>query len=1023
MRTQNEIREHYGCAMPQLNQGSEEYFWLAKKMSWLARQLNIPWAGNDGGRCPYFKERRELFARRIDRELPSNTPDQDNIFEGMTIALLQLFPTIGKVAEHTDKLNCPVYTETLLAGEIVHIDGAIYRVVVIAYMRKSCNDAMIRRNACREVAEGTKTYLANLPESQKPKRNASDHKDFYGDIGYFGLGLILKRQRDESMKICSIALLNSPQMDKPMGYLSPVTDLIRKVYTKHTCLTYEDLYAMVLPVGHLNGLFSYGSVLAKLADEERLEINPQHGLLGTIMIKTAELAGTYSGGMFGRSQVSWTDNLMESKRLKEDIATLKRICSNSTENPPVGVDRDGYCKAKSREYHSLIKKTIHGVGDLGAQHMMTVLAQLGLLKPIGIIHYAKFAVHTSTLKEGKKTKEAKNPGMLNYLNYGNAKSKGSVTSRSDRAVRVMESVVPHLQTEDGYEHITEAVVEQCNCERYREKAVVDFFFPGNSNYFLPSYHSNDAQMLWQLTPLVSEEGINDWLEVRQEAAPFVEPRKTDKICQMHGKFNLVREKEFIQCRVPREYIQHFPGLWEQIKSWFFHRKGHVPTMKNVCDRVEQHQVAMGLVRYFMSRKIPLTVGKRSQKNKAPGEVAQLILGQNIICKHPRLSPVQEECTTRKRSRDSWNDVTATVSSCGEASFDLDSLSTKSIDVNDIEIAIPIPDEISSYKETYVPCIVKQGFAYYQFPSQSMTHVTLKRGFGNITNTRKLAGQAKRELQLSPVYSEVKRSICFGINDRDMTVKMNKKLVVDIPCTTRRYEWTASVTSRTSSTILHQAQWTTNKDLQYFVIGKCCLVDTIAEYMGGIKGAVRDTPGLFHWLFLSFQEARKFLLCCLFVTAGKPSYYQYLFKKCWRLVQDDIGRKDSGTAVVKLLCEDKMAGKSGVMFYAVVVTKKEDDQLHQFWCLSPVPFSDTTGDNRSSKDTALILDPYTWKLTNAMLGEEQKLMPGMTGHSISRRQKKLLRLLHGCDVSQGRRNNSRVSGKPSDDCSLQSTHEI
>jgi hypothetical protein len=39
------------------------------------------------------------------------------------------------------------------------IEGKIYRVAVIGYMRKSCHDAIIRRKACKELAKDTEAFL------------------------------------------------------------------------------------------------------------------------------------------------------------------------------------------------------------------------------------------------------------------------------------------------------------------------------------------------------------------------------------------------------------------------------------------------------------------------------------------------------------------------------------------------------------------------------------------------------------------------------------------------------------------------------------------------------------------------------------------------------------------------------------------------------------------------------------------------------------------------------------------------
>ena len=143
-------------------------------MSLIAKKVCIPWVINPD---ESLKIRNKIFAERLHR---------DNVFKGITIALLELFPNPGKVNEHVDGLNCFVYTHTLLFSSIVNLAGIIYRVLILGYMRKTCYDSMIRRTACQELVDACTSYMKSASQSQRPGMNPSSYKSFYDDIGSMG---------------------------------------------------------------------------------------------------------------------------------------------------------------------------------------------------------------------------------------------------------------------------------------------------------------------------------------------------------------------------------------------------------------------------------------------------------------------------------------------------------------------------------------------------------------------------------------------------------------------------------------------------------------------------------------------------------------------------------------------------------------------------------------------------------------------------------------------------------------------
>jgi hypothetical protein len=290
-----------------------------------------------------------------------------------------------------------------------------------------------------------------------------DNINYYRKAGGMGLGIIVRRpcDREEKLEITGAGQLNHPHMDKAMSYISPLASTMLKIYAANDLMMFRELFLMALPLGFLNGVFTYGCVLNKMVESGVEECPGPLRILEKLVDKVKAISRSFVGGGFVRSQVSWQTKVLNVHRTLAEFTFIEDMCRKLLESPPVGMSYEVYCREKNYEYIGNLKKVVYGVGDFGAVHLMHGLVHLGLLKPEGLVHHSKFAVKTATLKDSKVTQETPNPCMVTYLNGG---ASGPV-ARAEKGKRIMESVQPYLKRK--YQPwVTSQVVEQANCEQY-----------------------------------------------------------------------------------------------------------------------------------------------------------------------------------------------------------------------------------------------------------------------------------------------------------------------------------------------------------------------------------------------------------------------------------------------------------------------------------------------------------------------------------------------------------------------------
>lgn len=961
-REAKEISEDFGCAMPAVNEGTEKWVDVAVKMSEIGRKVGIWWAkpsnlkGED-------RERHDMFAGSIHKK---------NCFQGLTLSALELWPKPQSVKEHTDILNCRKQSHVLCVSQLLWHQNKLYRVCLIAYQRKACFDSFVRRNACKEVAESTTRYLSALPTHLLPKETPEDYKSFYKFMGELGLGVVVEIVNGEEdkiqngkmshMKVISVTLMNRPHMDKPFSYLSGVTSAIATVFEKNKHLSERDLLLMCLPIGQLNGLFPYLTVLWRMASHTDIDNTGPLGILDIIITHLFALTGSYSGGSFPRAQVSWNRGRPDIKRTLEDIEVIQWLCSESSDTPPVGKTYKAYCTESYARFCSIFRRKIFGVGGFGAQHLVVALAQIGRLKPEGIVQCAEFSVGTTTLKEKKSTQPVPNPKMLKYLNGASTQAE-----RSGRASRVMQSVLPHLQDTKQMVWMTTSILEQCNCEKYRGKGVADFYGPAGFNFW---YQSSGTEMLgkfWELKPTVDEYG---GISGVTKQAKRVLPLRANRMKLGKYKEHLWPDNKgsIVMCRVPWEQIEAAAGLSTEVRAKVLSGK-----FEDVCLWVQEHPKLQELIMESIRRPqaipkanvigfgIPLAVTGDEDCQEGCTQVTvvkkrttQFSEVTEVRYYDPSSSPIpianagvlKKEASKRRTGSFKMAEVEQhSVKSMSGNAIDDKKVAVK---MNEIETNEIRTREFFDEVEFGRSVVVSDTITHYRFHTHEATKVVT--GWKPATMTSgALKGLKIHTVKLCSIYSELKRCVHSGVPEREMPNDLNKKMFTTVLCNDTTHEVTHTDN-------LFMVRWKSNPRLDFFTVGTCTQADTIAMLLGGIRVKSKQPCGVSHWLFKTIEQAKYYMIVCLIVLAGKVTYFAKLYKKLNKAKDDTISKDDAPCEVYRLVVPDK---NLETIMYAAVSKKDKYENGWNKWSLSfPGPNSRII--ERRDLLHGIWFDVWSWK---------------------------------------------------------------
>lgn len=619
-RDREQILNHYGCAMNQILEGTEEYIRIFAVMADAAKILGLKISNET--ECELFADRHSVYGRFL-------CPAQDEqgfSFEGITLILNKVFPSPAFLHKHVDHWNCSLYPEVLTFNcHVVLVDPGefgLYKVGVVAYMRKACFHSMLRRNACKETATIVKDFMNRVDPGLLP---STDYTNYFRIVGTKGMALLVRKPKQNSndYQILSAALMTAPGLEKGRTFISSITDALRRVYVAHPDLSLVDLISLTLPVCHLSSIFGYVSVLRIIAREPVFSPSGDLGYLETLLLMMNQLCNGYSKGKWPRCKVFWNKNTIDKAQFRQGVDSICDIIFSQDNQEPVKCSNYlKHCRNQLYKICERLTKQIFCCGEFAVGHLVLVLVQLRLLKPTGMAICARFALSTSNLsnKDNKNQKKrlpqevlSTNQCLKDYLQLGydfedSHKKDHPSSARRDRARRVMESVQPHLAQVAGHPGTTDEVVENGYCESLRKMEVYDFYFPGSWQFAVHPWKS--LQTTHCITPYTDNDG---W--IRSKSSPyhqFLPSRDYNPTSLYFGsKARSIMSPtlpavgddrgDTVMISIPSQALFSFKGLMELVRGVFFQKTGIPFDEKRSLGILEQDDLVQLLIAHFVKK--------------------------------------------------------------------------------------------------------------------------------------------------------------------------------------------------------------------------------------------------------------------------------------------------------------------------------------------------------------------------------------------------------------------------------------
>lgn len=295
----------------------------------------------------------------------------ENVFESMTYAITYLTKESTFLKPHIDPLNCSQKGFNAVFGIYFNMNhptkkNTPIRLVILGYSRKSIHDFYKRL----EKRNMFKTHLMS----------------YYNLIGVRKYLTLENAITYESTKRNESCIQRLPFVDKCGFYsifVSCIYDLLRNRKEK-LCL--EQLLELVLPIGWLNTGTNYYRVIKKWE---------RHGLpLGNLTVAIVHnlitIGGSVSSGSGPRMQpyankcISKSDIISALRCLKETV-----LSTNSSNNVDI------------QYIYKTMTKNIKYLGFIGAQHLLSILALLRVIRNPIFVREAFVLSNTNTEKRLK----------------------------------------------------------------------------------------------------------------------------------------------------------------------------------------------------------------------------------------------------------------------------------------------------------------------------------------------------------------------------------------------------------------------------------------------------------------------------------------------------------------------------------------------------------------------------------------------------------------------------------------------
>ena len=976
-REMEELVNHYGCAMNGLThkEATEIFKFAFIIMSKLGQRLGVEHLQENGSHptCDVSVERTALYSARIIARYPGK-PSQ--LVESISLNAQHLFPappktTIGHVKLHMDKMNCEQLPDTISAAATVFWNQpdnfGVYRVNCLAYWRKACQESIPRRLACKELAEHCLEYVRKIDPALTP---LLDHTPYYRLVGSEGIAIAmyLPKEDDDKISIVGACLLTPPSLQKSRTFISPISDALRRIYLAHPGVTVVDLVAMALPVCHVPGIFSLVCSLNFIADSPVFRPKGDLGYLETLTELIASQNGGYTNGRFPRSTVSWTKKTMDKKRVRMDIEYIADLLFNKLANTkdPGDCNYQKYCRDKLYSLADEIIRHVYGAGDFSAGHFIMVLAHLMLLPTHfgGVLNAARFALSTSKLVRSEVGPNTPNPRTIEYLNSGRTRG---LSGRRDKARILMESVQPHLvYGKSGLHYFTDECLEQANCECHRTKAVVDMQFGGQSSFCL-SCANPDSRTILRVHPTFERgSGFKTQLTALENL-----PTKphTSKFFGPDAPEILVKDLELgkkngepgsvLQVRIPGKFLLAFPSLLEDIRVAMFASHGstwlefdHAKSLRDL----EDIPLLVTMALFFARNKNNVdgyspdmfkeedpdgfdwnpnqppfrTSEQKICRPKRPKYRSYSIEGavvRNNACheeKEVKWGNYSQEYITDLKKIFAPPSEYLTLLDCPSSIVADDIVEDKKFEDNAdwvLKSSDGKVDKAGDLQPIINSCSIPLMMTLV-FPSKDYCTGVLVSSLSStktLSSLKLIQSNTSDELRIGSLHSEVMEAI-LPKNMVATNVLSKHTLrggVLPDECLAKP--------SQFRSHGKFQAYWEGVKGLDFFVMGKCYLVDQIAKSLGGISCSTKTGSLLPHWIFNEFEKAERHFMFCLLLTSGREYFWKRLIGRILKVYRKSNPRSGLPPVHCSAVVIQSSAGVNIQLFHVIITTLTSKQQ--------------------------------------------------------------------------------------------------
>ena len=510
----------------------------------------LPFSGDD--------VRRKKFAESL-LEVDGGFAEDEgsNCFESMTYAMSYVGEKDHLLAPHIDHFNCKTKGYNMVFSVYFHAKhptkkNTIVRVVFIGYSRRQMQEYFHRISLRHVLKKNLLKYSSLLGtrnvlkiENAFPYTKEGSHKFFY----------------------------SIPFTDKCAFYsifTSAIYDLTKVFHDAKKPITSDDILEMALPIVWLPTGFFYYQIIKEW---ESTKILPEYNLTMAVVDSIVQRSGGLSKGN-GQRFMPFCNKPIPKNEIINSLRKLRIILHESkTEN------------WSSNELLHGIKNAVYCCGDIGAQHLMSVLTLLQVIGDTKFVRDAVVLKNTRTEKRLKKLYKMSHhvinelyKELANELYDGNLRMVENLTCEffRDMGTKTLYGVLETDYQNNIRKRIDSTirhpdVFHSTQSLFVEENSIVNRYYYNDQGMVkkekVNTFYVNKTEKVWILntTPLYSAAEI---IQVKKEVAPDVTTPTTTK----SKRANTYHENDDL----PDKYInddtnfstkhQHIRVQWKKYKG-------------------------------------------------------------------------------------------------------------------------------------------------------------------------------------------------------------------------------------------------------------------------------------------------------------------------------------------------------------------------------------------------------------------------------------------------------------------------